>query len=98
MFNFFKKTELKGIKVCKNREKNRKYGMAAETLEKLREKIKAKLKIEKFDLFFEKSLILDEEFFQSIPNHSLIVVVDEGDELKTGNMNYNKILKNFSNI
>lgn len=85
MFNFFKKNELKGFKVCKNCEKNRRYGIAAETLEKLKEKIREKFKIEKFNLFFEKSLILDEEFFQSIPNHSLIVVVDDGDELKTGN-------------
>jgi hypothetical protein len=87
MFNFFKKSnELKGFKVCKNREKNRKYGIASGTLENLKEKIKEKFKVEKFDLYFEKSLILDEEFFQSIPNHSLIIVVDEGDELKTGEL------------
>lgn len=85
MFNFFKKSpELKGFKVCRNREKSRKYGIAAETLEKLKEKIREKLKVDKFDLYFEKSLIQDEEFFQSIPNQSLIVVVDDGDEFKTG--------------
>lgn len=87
MFGFLNKRELKGFKVCKNEEKQKKYGIAAESLKKLREKITDKFKIEKFDLFFKKSLINSEEYFSSIPNQSVIVVVNEGDELKTGKIN-----------
>lgn len=85
MFNFWKKnTELKGFKVCRNQEKSKKYGIAAGSFETLKEKIKEKLQIEKFDLYFEKSLIMDEEFFKLIPNQSVIEIVNDGDELKTG--------------
>lgn len=84
MFSFLKRNELKGFKVCRNNEKQKKYGIAADSLKKLQEKIANKFKIEKFELFFKNVLINSEEYFSSIPNQSMIVVVDEGDELKTG--------------
>lgn len=85
MFNFFlTKPELKGFKVCNNREKNIRYGIAADSLNKLREKIAGKFKIENFDLYLNGTLITDVDFFSSIPNQSVITVVEEGDELKTG--------------
>lgn len=84
MLNFFKKSsELKGFKVCLNGEKNKKYGIASDSFNKLKEKIEGKFKIENFELYFNGSLI-DDDYYNSIPNQSVIVVVEEGDELKTG--------------
>lgn len=84
MFNFFKKPELKGFKVCNNRERNKKHGIAAGSLEKLREKIADKFKMENFDLYFNGTLINENDYFTSIPNQSVIILVEDGDELKTG--------------
>ena len=89
MFSFLRSNaELKGFKVCKSEERTRKFGIAASSLKDLREKIKIKLKIENFDLYFDKSLISDEDYFKFIPNQSIIVAVSEGDILKTGEVNF----------
>lgn len=85
MFNFFKKQELKGFKVCNNKQKNRKLGVAVESLQKLREKIVEKFNVENFDLYFNGiALINDDDYFSSIPNQSVITIVEDGDVLKTG--------------
>lgn len=84
MFNFFKKQELKGFKVCNNKQKNRKLGVAVESLQKLREKIVEKFKVENFDLYFNGFEINDDDYFSSIPNQSVITIVEDGDVLKTG--------------
>lgn len=86
MFNFFKnKTDLKGFKVCTNAERNKKYGIAADSLKTLIEKIKNKFQIENFDLYFDGTLLSD-EFFKTIPNNSHIVIVKHGEEYKTGKL------------
>lgn len=90
MFNFFKSGNLKGFKVCKNEEQDKKYGIAADSLEKLKEKVKEKFKVEKFDFYFNGSLIIDDDYFNSLPNQSLIIIVNEGDVLKTGKYKRNK--------
>ncbi|KAG5683727.1 hypothetical protein PVAND_012992 [Polypedilum vanderplanki] len=83
MFNFFKnKTDLKGFKVCSNTERNKKYGIAADSLKSLTQKIKDKFNIDNFDLFFDGMLISD-EFFKTLPNNSQIVIVKNGEEYKT---------------
>lgn len=84
MFNFFSKNVMKGFKVCKNTERNRKFGIAADTLKVLFEKIAEKFKIENFELFYNNCLLSDENFFKTIPNQSIIIIVEEGDEYKTG--------------
>jgi hypothetical protein len=86
MFNLFRnKTDLKGFKVCTNAERNKKYGIAADSLEALVQKIKNKFDLDEFELFFDGTCISDENFFRVIPSNSQIVIVTQGEEYKTGN-------------
>jgi DNA fragmentation factor beta subunit len=85
MLSFFNsKPKLKGFRVCKNKERLKKYGIAADTLEVLVNKVKEKFEIEKFHLFFDKAMICDEDYFNLIPNQAIIVVVEDGEIYKTG--------------
>jgi hypothetical protein len=90
MFDFLKAkpVALKGLKVVLNSDRQRKYGMASNSLESLKTKISEKFKNEKFDLYLnDGSLIEDEDYFQSIPAQSVIVVAEEGEVVKSGMTN-----------
>lgn len=91
MFNFFTKTATacpvitKGYKVTRNSERSKKYGIAASSLEMLRTKIVKKFNLKLFNLFLsDGSLIEDEDYFQSIPAQTLIIVAEDGEDVKTG--------------
>ena len=88
--------ELKGFKVCNNKQKDKKLGVAAVSLEKLKEKIEEKFKIENFDLYFNGVLINDNNYFESIPNQSFITILEDGDVLKTGEVDPT-LIKNSNN-
>lgn len=86
MFNIFRKksADLKGFKVCLNLERNKKYGIAADSLKTLVQKIKDKFKLDAFEIFYDGTILSEEEFFKLIPCNSQIVIVRNGEEYKTG--------------
>lgn len=109
MFNFFSKpsvsselkTKIKGYKVSRNSERSKKFGIAAGSLEMLKTKVGTKLKMKKFNLFLSDGLeIDDEDYFQSLPAQSVIIVAEDGEEVKTGRrkiifLKFNFNLSNF---
>lgn len=84
MFNFFNKTDIKPLKVCRNQDRSKKYGIGAGSLRYLVKKIEEKFKIKNFELFYNDCLLFDENFFKTVPNQSLVVIVEQGDTYKTG--------------
>lgn len=92
MFNFFPSTSknepVRGFKVSLNSDRTKKYGIAANSLEAIQEKISAKFDLKIFDLYSsDGSLIDDEEYFLSLPAQSMIIVAKEGEDVKTGKLN-----------
>lgn len=91
MFNLFKATSsstnssMKGFKVSTNEERSKKYGIAANSLKMLREKISSKLNLKLFKLFLSDGILIDDEdYFQSIAAQSHIIVAGNDEEIKTG--------------
>lgn len=89
MFNFLTKskteTPIKGFKVTRNKDRTKKYGIASNSLEMLKKKVTAKFDLKRFILFLaDGSQIDDEDYFQSIPAQTLIIVAEDGEEVKTG--------------
>lgn len=87
MFNFLKSNPapMKGFKVTLNSDRSKKFGIASNSLENLKTKIKEKFAIKEFDLFLhDGSLIDDKEYFLSLAPQSLIIVAVKGEEIKTG--------------
>lgn len=86
--NFFgKKQQLKGYKVVKNSDRSKKYGIAANSLENLVEKVRIKLNIHvgKCNLFLPDCSVVDtEDYFQSLPAQTLFVIATENEEIKSG--------------
>lgn len=78
---------MKAFKVTANKDRSKKFGIAANSIEALNEKVKKKFGIESFELFLsDGSLIDDEDYFLSLPAQSLIVVAEKGEEVKTGEL------------
>lgn len=93
MFNFFASTSdkrpVKGFKVSLNSDRLKKYGIAADTIEKMKQKITAKFGLKEFQLFSaDGSLIDDEDYFFSLPSQSVLIVAKEGEDVKTGEGNF----------
>jgi DNA fragmentation factor, 40 kD, beta subunit len=91
MFNFFASTgkpgPVKGFKVSLNSDRSKKYGIAANSFGAMKQKISAKFNLEVFDLFSsDGSLIDDEDYFLSLPAQSLLIVAEEGEDVKTGRL------------
>lgn len=88
MFNFLSRSSasnpIKGFKVARTSNRDKKHGIAANSLEALRNKVTAKFNLEKFNLFLDGSLIDNEEYFLTIPAQSLIILAEDGEEVKTG--------------
>lgn len=93
MFNLFGKKAttsgvnslMKGFKVSTNEDRSKKYGIAANSLQMLRDKISAKLNLKLFNLFLSDGILIDDEdYFQSIAAQSLIIVAENDEEIKTG--------------
>lgn len=89
MFSFFTKSStnnpIKGFKVALNRDRSKKYGIAANSLEMLRNKIIAKFNLKSFiNLYIDGSLLDNEEYFLTVPAQSLVIIGLEGEEVKTG--------------
>lgn len=93
MFNLFGKKAtssstnslMKGYKVSTNEDRSKKYGIAANSLQMLREKISSKLNVKDPFLFLSDGILIDDEdYFQSIAAQSLIIVAENDEEIKTG--------------
>ena len=88
MFSFLTKSStknpIKGFKVALNSDRIKKYGIAANSLEMLKKKVAEKFNSKSFKLFLDGSLLDNEEYFLSIPAQSLIIVAEDGQEVKTG--------------
>lgn len=91
--NFFSKpssssaSSLKGYKVSLNKDRAKKYGIAASNLEILKSKIASKFYIKHFNLFLSDGLLIeDADYFLSLPAQTLIIVAEIGEEVKTGEL------------
>lgn len=85
---------MKGYKVSLNSNRSKRYGIAANSLEMLKQKIISKLSLESFKLFLsDGSLIDDEDYFQSIAAQSLIIIAENDEEVKTGESTFDS--RNF---
>lgn len=90
MLSFFTKSKtnnpLKGYKVTLNNDRTKKFGIAANSLEMLRRKISEKFALKsKFNLVLSDGFILSsEEYFQTIPAQTVVIVAVDGEEVKTG--------------
>ncbi|CAO1405494.1 unnamed protein product [Diamesa hyperborea] len=83
---FGKKKQLKGYKVVKNSDRSKRYGIAANSLENLLNKVRIKLKIDigKCYLYLPDGSIVDnEEYFQSLPAQTLFVIGTENEGIKS---------------
>lgn len=90
MFSLFSsKPSLKALKVSINADRTKKHGIAADSLERLREKCQGKFKIENCNIYHAKdaTLIEDEEFFASLEPQTHLIVAGDGEEVKTGELN-----------
>lgn len=85
-------SSMKGFKVTSNKDRTRKFGIAVNSLESLRAKVESKFKAKTFNLFLsDGSLIDNEDYFGSLPAQSLIIVVEEGEEVRTGKLLYSAL-------
>lgn len=87
MFSLFSsKASLKAFKVSLNSDRNKKHGIAADSLLRLKEKCREKFKIEVFSFYLAKdaTLIDEEEFFTSLEPQTHLIVAEKDEEVKTG--------------
>lgn len=87
MFSLFlTKKSLKAVKVSLNNERSKKYGIAAESLQMLIQKIREKFKIEDCKIYLAKdaTLIQDEEFFELLEPQTHLIIAKNDEEVKTG--------------
>lgn len=95
MLKFFSKAEsitqrpVRGFKVSLNSDRSKKYGVAASSLEAFRKKIETKFGLKSFDLFLTDGSLIDptdEDYFSTVPVQSLIIVAEDGEDIKTGKL------------
>lgn len=89
MFSLFSsKPAIKAVKVSLNSDRIKKYGIATESLERLREKCKEKFKIDNCNIYLAKdaTLIDDEDFFVSLEPQTHLIVACVDEEVKTGEL------------
>lgn len=93
MFNLFSKQstsqsiQIKGLKVSLNSDRSKKFGIAASSLAALRKKVETKFNFKNFNLYLHDGSLIapdDEEYFQTIPPQSMIIVGQNEEEIKTG--------------
>lgn len=93
MLNFFSRTQssverpVRGFKVSLNSDRTKKYGLAAGSLEAFRLKVLQKFGLKNFNLFLTDGSLIDptdEEYFMTVPAQSVIIVAENGDDIKTG--------------
>lgn len=91
------KIKLKGFKVSANKDRSKKFGIAASSFEIFHSKIKSKFNLDSFNLFLSDesglSLLDNEEFFTSLPDQSTIIVAEEGEDVKTGKLRFFAAIK-----
>lgn len=90
MLKYFSRTEprpVRGFKVCLNSHRSKRIGIAATSLEAFRNKVEKRFGLKEFNLFLPDGSLIeptDEDYFTTVPEQSLIIVAESGEEIKTG--------------
>lgn len=87
MFSLFSsKPSIKAFKVSLNSDRNKKHGIAADSLRRLKEKCQKKFKIETFCFYLAKDAtqVEEEDFFTSLEPQTHLIIVGKDEEVKTG--------------